>query len=103
MNPEPAMPARQTAESRGRHCAGNRRKSAKPLRLPPAERERLRRALHDGLGQLLTSLSFVAASLCQKLNSKALPEAAEAGEIVALTAQAISETQALVADEAPRG
>lgn len=79
----------------------NQRKSAKPLRLPAAERERLRAALHDGLGQLLTSMSFVAASLRQKLASKALPEAAEADEIVALTGQAISEAQALVAEETP--
>ena len=69
--------------------------------LSGAERERLRAALHDGLGQALTSISFLATSLRQKLSSKDLPEAADAGEILALTGRAISETQALVAETSP--
>ena len=70
-----------------------------PNILSGAEREHLRDALHDGLGQLLTSISFLATSLRQKLTSKDLPEAADASEILALTSRAISETQALVAED----
>jgi signal transduction histidine kinase len=66
--------------------------------LPPPERERLRAALHDGLGQLLTSISFLATSLNQRLAAKELPEATDAAEILSLTSRAISETQALVRD-----
>ena len=60
------------------------------------EGDRLRAALHGGLGQLLTSISFLASTLRQKLAAQKLPEAVDAGEILALTGQAISETQALV-------
>ena len=64
-----------------------------------ADREWLRAALHDGLGQLLTSISFLAGSLRQKLAAQELPEANEAAEILSLTGRAISETQALVQGE----
>ncbi len=69
--------------------------------LSGAERERLRDALHDGLGQLLTSISFLATSLQLKLRSRELPEADDAREIAALTGRAISETQALVNPDPP--
>jgi signal transduction histidine kinase len=98
MSPDSAPLTEPTA--RLRHCAANRRKS-KALRLSRDDREQLRQALHDGLGQLLTSLSFAAASLREKLTAKQLPEAAEAEEIVALTREAISEAQGLVRDESP--
>jgi signal transduction histidine kinase len=64
-----------------------------------AERERLRAALHDGIGQLLTSISFLASSLRQKLAERDLPEESEAGEILFLTTQAIREIQSLVHGE----
>jgi signal transduction histidine kinase len=64
--------------------------------LTTEEREALRGALHDGLGQLLTSISFLAGSLQQKLAAQKLPEETEAAEILSLTSRAISETQALV-------
>ena len=73
--------------------AGRARRS--PLSGATTDRERLRTALHDGLGQLLTSISFLASSLKQKLAAQKMPEATEADEIVALTARAISETQSL--------
>lgn len=60
------------------------------------ERERVRQALHDGLGQLLTSICFLAGSLRQKLEAQDLPEAKQAAEIVALTSEAVSEAQALI-------
>jgi signal transduction histidine kinase len=55
--------------------------------------------LHGGLGQLLTSISFLASALRQKLAEKRLPEASQAAEILSLTGRAISETQALVREE----
>ena len=71
------------------------------LRLGYISEERLRVALHDGLGQLLTSISFLASSLRQKLDDRQLPEASQAAEILSLTGRAISETQALVSEEEP--
>lgn len=69
--------------------------------LAPDERERLRLALHGGLGQLLTSISFLASSLQQKLADRQLPEASQAADILSLTGRAISETQALVREDEP--
>jgi signal transduction histidine kinase len=85
--------------SRRRGPGGRRAKLAFASSLPPAERERLRVALHDGLGQLLTSISFLATSLRQKLTARKLPEAREAAELLSLTGRAISETQALVRED----
>ena len=69
-----------------------------------AERQRVREALHDGLGQLLTSISFLAGSLRAKLAERDLPEAGDAEDIMALTRQAINETQTLVREfDSPPG
>jgi signal transduction histidine kinase len=77
--------------------SSRQRKSQHLMRtLKPQEREALRAALHDGLGQALTSISFLAGSLQQKLNAQNLPEASDAAEIAALISRAVSETQALV-------
>ena len=74
-----------------------KRKSQHLMReLKPQEREALRAALHDGLGQALTSISFLAGSLQQKLAAQNLPEASDAAEISSLISRAVSETQALV-------
>jgi signal transduction histidine kinase len=74
-----------------------KRKSQQLMReLKPQEREALRAALHDGLGQALTSISFLAGSLQQKLAAQNLPEASDAAEIASLISRAVSETQALV-------
>lgn len=62
------------------------------------EREWLRTALHDGLGQILTSISFLASSLSRKLAVRRLPEAMEAEELLSLAGRAIVETQALARD-----
>lgn len=64
-----------------------------------SDREWLRTALHDGLGQLLTSISFLASSLNQKLTARKLPEATEAAELLALAGRAIGETKALVSEK----
>ena len=77
---------------------------SQPAAIPKAalaDRERLRVALHDGLGQLLTSISFLATSLQQKLAARESPEATEAAEIVLLAGRAISETQALLREDGP--
>ncbi len=65
------------------------------------ERERVRKILHDGLGQLLTSISFLAGSLGARLTTLHLPEAEQAEDILALTKQAINETQKLLAESKP--
>lgn len=62
------------------------------------ERDRVRQILHDGLGQLLTSISFLAGSLGARLTTLQLPEAEQAEDILALTKQAINETQRLLAE-----
>ena len=60
-----------------------------------AQFERLRERLHDGLGQLLTTISFLSSSLREKLAARGLAEAGELDEIIALLAKAISESRAL--------
>src|SRR5688572_27675659 len=67
-----------------------------PGALREEDHELLRAALHGGLGQLLTSISFLAGALQQKLAAQKLPEETQAAEILSLTGRAISETQALV-------
>jgi signal transduction histidine kinase len=79
--------------ARRRAVTTSRRSAVRPG--ASGDRERLRTALHDGLGQLLTSISFLASSLKQKLAARKLPEASEAAEILSLTGRAISETQSL--------
>lgn len=76
--------------------SGKRKSQHLMQELKPQEREALRAALHDGLGQALTSISFLAGSLQQKLAAQNLPEASDAAEIASLISRAVSETQALV-------
>lgn len=68
------------------------------------ERERLRKQLHDGLGQALTSVSFLASSLRSRLRKSGSNEADEMDEIIQLINQAIAESRAIAAtcDNAPR-
>jgi signal transduction histidine kinase len=47
------------------------------LEIEEHERQRIGQDLHDGLGQQLTSLSFVVKSLQEKLEQQGLPEAAD--------------------------
>jgi PAS domain S-box-containing protein len=51
------------------------------LNVTTDEQRRMGQELHDGLGQELTGLSYLAASLCQKLQSKGLPEAEAAADL----------------------
>jgi signal transduction histidine kinase len=89
------------ALTNGTGKAPHRKKAASASALREDARDSLREALHDGLGQLLTTISFLAGSLRQKLAAQKLPEATEAAEILSLTGRAISETQALVSEQQP--
>ena len=59
------------------------------------EQMRIGQDLHDGLGQHLTGITFLTRALEKKLGARALPEAAEAAEIVQLVIQALSQTRNL--------
>lgn len=59
------------------------------------EQMRIGQDLHDGLGQHLTGITFLTRALEKKLSARALPEAAEAAEIVQLVIQALSQTRNL--------
>ncbi len=59
------------------------------------ERRRIGRDLHDGLGQNLTGLAFMAKVLEGKLDGKKLKEAKDAAQIGKLINQSINQTRAL--------
>lgn len=65
------------------------------------EQRRIGQDLHDGLGQQLTGIAFMAKAQQQKLAEKQAPEAAEAGKIVRLVNDAISRTRELARGLAP--
>lgn len=67
------------------------------------EKERLSHELHDGLGQHLTGIAFLAKALANRLEERAPSEAADAQQIAALTNQAISNTRALARGLRPVG
>lgn len=75
-----------------------RRESALEAALPlavAAEREHFRKLLHDGIGQMLTSASFVASSLRHRLAALGLEETAMADEMISLLNEAIAESRTL--------
>ncbi len=59
------------------------------------EQQRIAHDLHDGLGQLLAGLALKAQSLHESLAEKALPEAAEAADLVKLANEATAHTRLL--------
>ncbi len=59
------------------------------------EQRRIGQDLHDGLGQHLTGIAFLAKVQEQKLAEKSLPEASEAAKIVQLVNEAIHKTREL--------
>ncbi len=65
------------------------------LNVGERERRRIGRDLHDSLGQLLTGTALAGQVLEEKLESKAVPEAGDAGRIVSLVEQAIELTRSL--------
>lgn len=73
--------------------------------LEAAEQEarRIGRDLHDGLGQHLTGMAFLAKGLERSLTERGLPEAGEAREIVKLVKEAVGHSRALAHGLAPVG
>jgi PAS domain S-box-containing protein len=59
------------------------------------EQRRLGQDLHDGLGQSMTGIAFLAKVLQQKLQAKDMPEAEAAGNIASLINEALSQTRQL--------
>jgi signal transduction histidine kinase len=73
------------------------------LRTIEREKERLSHELHDGLGQHLTGIAFLAKALANRLEDRHAPETPDAQQIAALTNQAISNTRALARGLRPVG
>ena len=59
------------------------------------EKRRVGQDLHDGLGQYLAGISFMAKLLQTKLAAKHLPEAVDAGQITDLVNQTVAQTRDL--------
>lgn len=59
------------------------------------EKRRIGQDLHDGLGQYLAGISFLAKVLQKKLAAKRLPESADAAQITELVNQTVSQTRDL--------
>lgn len=76
---------------------------ARDLKTIEREKERLSRELHDGLGQHLTGIAFLAKALANRLAARSAAEAEAAQQIAALTNQAISNTRALARGLRPVG
>jgi signal transduction histidine kinase len=62
-----------------------------------SERERLHKLLHDGLGQVLTSATFLVTSLRHRLEARGLEEAQIVDEVLLLLNEAIAESRTLAA------
>lgn len=76
---------------------------ARDLKTIEREKERLSHELHDGLGQHLTGIAFLAKALANRLEARSAPETDDAQQIAALTNQAISNTRALARGLRPVG
>ena len=59
------------------------------------EQRRLGQDLHDGLGQSMTGIAFLAKVLQQKLKAKSIEEAESAGNIASLINEALAQTRRL--------
>src|SRR5579863_1709791 len=65
------------------------------LEISEIERRRIGQDLHDGLGQHLTGVAFMAKALEERLGESSVAEAADAGKIVTLVNESIKMTRAL--------
>ncbi|MBP1625825.1 MAG: sensor signal transduction histidine kinase [Holophagaceae bacterium] len=63
------------------------------LDISALERARVGRDLHDGLGQMLTGLSFMASALRDRLAETGQPEAAEAAQLADIATTALQQTR----------
>lgn len=73
--------------------AERERLEAALIQVSEAQQKSIGRELHDGLGQHLTSIAFFGATLQQRLNDRAQPEAKAAQRIVELVNQSIDMTR----------
>lgn len=71
------------------------------LEISGREQQRIGQDLHDGLGQHLTGIAFMAKVQEQKLAERKMPEAADAAKIVRLVNDAISRARKLARGLAP--
>jgi signal transduction histidine kinase len=65
------------------------------LAISAREQARIGKDLHDGLGQLLTGMAFLARALREKLSAKGAEEAEDAGHISQLALKATTQTRLL--------
>jgi PAS domain S-box-containing protein len=78
-----------------------KRLEAEVLNVAEREQSRLGHDLHDGLGQHLTGIEFMAQVLQQTLERAGRPEAKDAEEITSLIRQAIAQTRDLARGLSP--
>ncbi|MCX5799765.1 MAG: histidine kinase [Proteobacteria bacterium] len=71
------------------------------LEISEWEQQRIGQDLHDGLSQQLTGIAFLGKVLQQKMAIKSLCEAHDAGEIVSLIDEAITQTRGLASGLCP--
>ena len=83
--------------------ASARQITAAELRATEREKVRLSIELHDGVGQHLTGIAFLAKALANRLRTDGLTEASDAEEIARLTNQAIGNIRALARGLRPVG
>jgi PAS domain S-box-containing protein len=84
-----------------RDISDQKRLEKEVLDIAEREQSRFGHDLHDGLGQHLTGVQFMAQVLQQKLEARGAPEAAEASEIASLIRQGITQTRDLARGLSP--
>jgi two-component system, LuxR family, sensor kinase FixL len=84
-----------------RDISDQKRLEKEVLDIAEREQSHFGHDLHDGLGQHLTGVQFMAQVLQQKLETRMAPETAEAAEIALLIRQAISQTRDLARSLSP--
>lgn len=98
-----AAPVRRTVSTRGPRGAAAQEIAAAELRATEREKVRLSTELHDGVGQHLTGIAFLAKALANRLRAEGAPAARDAEEIARLTNQAIGNIRALARGLRPVG
>lgn len=86
-----------------RDVTDRHRLEAAALEAAEQEARRIGRDLHDGLGQHLTGMAFLAKGLERGLRDRDLPEAEEAAQIVQLVKEAVGHSRGLAHGLAPVG
>jgi signal transduction histidine kinase len=78
-----------------------RRLEKQVLEISEWEQQRIGQDLHDGLSQQLAGIAFLGKVLQQKMAIKSLSEAQDAGEIISLIDEAITQTKGLASGLCP--